>query len=130
MENAGASSSEDRASHAPHEAPAGLRHSVTIPCAEEREGLCQLCGREYRVWVAASPLWNAVVRGGSINGDEEFAFLCADCFMGLAEDRGIAAIFRVRADGVTAPLEMVTPSGRIWDDSRFMWVDQKVADSL
>jgi hypothetical protein len=59
-----------------------------------------------------------VVRGGSINGDEEFAFLCADCFMGLADDRGIAAVFQLRAER-SIPLETVTPSGRVWNDAEF-----------
>jgi hypothetical protein len=85
-----------------------------------REGLCQLCNREYRGWVAASPLWNCVVRGGSINGNETYEFLCANCFMEIAEDSGIASCFQLRA-ATTANLETVTPSGRVWDDRDFLW---------
>lgn len=85
---------------------------------EKREGLCELCGREYRVWAAASPLWNAVIRGGSINGEEDFNYLCADCFMSLAVDRRIAASFQLRAEQTIA-LETVTPSGRVWNDADF-----------
>lgn len=92
--------------------------SADLQSGVKREGLCEICDREYRVWAAASPLWNAVVRGGSINGDEEFAYLCADCFMGLAEDRGIAAVFQLRAEPI-ASLETVTPSGRVWNDAEF-----------
>jgi len=116
MKNMGASPDGDRATHEPSLGSRPLR--VSVPSAEKREGLCELCGRSYRVWAAASPLWNAVVRGGSINGDEEHAYLCADCFMGLAEDRGIASLFQVRAEQ-TIPLETVTPSGRVWDDAGF-----------
>ena len=89
----------------------------------KREGLCELCGREYRVWAAASPLWNAAVRGGCINGDEQFDYLCADCFMGLAEDSGAASVFRVTAERISDDVQMVTPSGRKWDHIEFRWLD-------
>jgi hypothetical protein len=85
------------------------------------EGKCECCGRAYRDWVAASPIWNAVIRGGSINGDEEYNFLCADCFMGLAEDRGIAAAFYVDAERVRDGLETTTPSGRVWSAAARVW---------
>jgi hypothetical protein len=87
----------------------------------KREGLCELCGHEYRVWAAASPLWNAVVRGGSINGKESHAYLCANCFMEMAEDSGIASLFQLRAIK-SVELETVTPSGRAWDDRQFLWM--------
>jgi hypothetical protein len=96
--------------------------------AEIREGLCELCGQEYRCWAAASPLWNAVVRGGSIDGEEEYAFLCADCFMGLAEDRNIATAFQLRA-AQSIPLEMTTPSGRVWNDEAFRFDEKEVVQS-
>jgi hypothetical protein len=82
--------------------------------AERREGLCERCEREYRPWAAASPLWNAVVRGGCINGREEYAFLCANCFMELAEQRGIATRFHLDGEALV-PLQTVTPSGRVWN---------------
>lgn len=88
---------------------------------EKREGRCELCSREYRVWVAASPLWNAVVRGGCINGEEQFNYLCAGCFMGLAEDMGVASFFCLTAVYST-DLQTVSPSGRVWDEEQFLWV--------
>ena len=81
------------------------------------EGVCEDCHRAYRVWTADSPLWNAVMRGGSINGDEPTAMLCADCFMSRCEDAGIAQVFTVGAEKVNVELETVTPSGRVWNDA-------------
>jgi hypothetical protein len=92
---------------------------------EPRELLCEICGREHRPWAAASPLWNAVVRGGSIDGHEEYEFLCANCFMELAEDRGIASLFRLTA-AKSIELETVTPSGRVWSDRHFLWMPPKI----
>jgi hypothetical protein len=89
-----------------------------------REGLCERCNREYRGWSAASPLWNAVVRGGSINGNEAYAFLCPNCFTEMAEDSGIASCFQLRASK-TSHLQMVTPTGRVWDDQQFLWVEKQ-----
>jgi hypothetical protein len=88
---------------------------------EKREGLCELCDREYQPWSAASPLWNAVVRGGSINGEEEFAYLCADCFMRLAANRRVATGFQLDAAVSLIALETVTPSGRRWNAGTFRY---------
>jgi hypothetical protein len=83
---------------------------------------CNRCKRGNAVWSASSPLWNAVMRGGSINGDPRFNDLvCATCFMELAEEMGIASHFRVTAEQVNAELETTTPSGRTWDEDMFMW---------
>lgn len=103
---------------APQELDPNPAFAADLQSGVKREGLCEICDREYRVWAAASPLWNAVVRGGSINGDEEFNYLCSNCFMGLAEDRGIASLFQVRA-AQSVPLETVTPTGRVWNDAGF-----------
>lgn len=86
------------------------------------EGLCEHCGRKYRVWSAASPIWNATVRGGECGANEEFGFLCANCFMELAEDRGVATLFRVTAER-TRPLDAKTADGRVWSDEHFQWVN-------
>jgi hypothetical protein len=91
----------------------------------ERER-CNRRGRDYRMWSAPSPLWNAVMRGGCINGPWEYGeMICANCFMEIAEDRGIANTFRVSADNVKVPLQTVTPSGRVWDDRRGLWIEQR-----
>jgi uncharacterized protein YfdQ (DUF2303 family) len=85
---------------------------------------CKRCGRGNAVWSAASPLWNAVIRGGSIDGDSQYDdMVCATCFMQLAEEQGIATKFRVTAEEASVELETTTPSGRVWDEQRFLWVD-------
>jgi hypothetical protein len=64
------------------------------------------------------------MRGGCINGPWEFGeLICANCFMELAEDRGIANTFRVEADNVKVQLQTVTPSGRIWDEKGRLWIE-------
>ncbi len=88
---------------------------------------CHRCGGVNPAWSAPSPLWNAVMRGGSINGEPIYNdMVCATCFMLLAEERGIASLFKVAAQVVNVPLETVTPSGRTWDDSAWLWVEPKV----
>jgi len=85
------------------------------------ESTCQRCGGPNRVWYAPSPLWNEVMRGGSINGDEEYGIVCPTCFMVLAEERGIAGCWRLDARDVHVELETVTPSGRRWDVEADRW---------
>lgn len=84
---------------------------------------CKRCGRRNPSWSAPSPLWNAVMRGGSVDGPPEYGdMVCATCFMVLAEEKGIACGFRVVADVVHVELETVTPSGRAWDTESGMWL--------
>jgi hypothetical protein len=62
------------------------------------------------------------MRGGCINGESLFNdMVCAACFMALAEASGVATMFRVTADQVHVPLQTVTPSGRVWDDQKWLW---------
>lgn len=90
----------------------------------ERAEQCRCCGHKNATWFAPSPLWNAVMRGGCIDGEQLFDdMVCAACFMVLATEKGIAAIFRVEAVLVNAPLQTTTPSGRVWSDSRGLWID-------
>jgi hypothetical protein len=92
---------------------------------ERREGRCDRCEREYCAnWSADSPLWNAVVRGGCINGREEYRFLCPNCFMELAEDRGIVSMFAISGEALV-PLQTVTPSGRVWNQKTRMFEGRK-----
>lgn len=85
---------------------------------------CKRCGSRNPSWSAPSPLWNAVMRGRSINGEPEWDDLvCMTCFTILAEDKGIACLFRVTADVVKVELETVTPSGRTWNDDEQRWVE-------
>lgn len=83
---------------------------------------CHRCGRGNTVWGAPSPLWNAVMRGGSIAGEPKYGDLvCATCFMALAEEAGVASHFKVFAERVNVELETVTPSGRVWNEDRQLW---------
>ncbi|GAA0738601.1 hypothetical protein Drose_04375 [Dactylosporangium roseum] len=86
------------------------------------EAICHRCGGPNIAWSAPSPLWNSVMRGGSINGEEEFdGIVCPPCFARLAEERGIAELWRFSAGRVHVELETVTPSGRTWDDATWLW---------
>jgi hypothetical protein len=83
---------------------------------------CRRCGHDNPAWSAPSPLWNAAMRGGCINGEWEFGeLICASCFMVLAEERGVASLFRVTAEVVNVELQTVTPSGRVWNPGTWLW---------
>lgn len=89
---------------------------------EHPEAQCHRCGRQFIGWVAPSPLWNAVMRGGSINGNEPFrGIICPSCFADLAQQAGIASGWRFHATEVSAELETVTPSGRVWNEKTWMF---------
>lgn len=85
------------------------------------ESYCHRCKRAFIWWSAPSPLWNQVVRGGDIGGDETFQVLCPCCFADLAEEQGIASFWRFTADRVHVPLQTVTPGGSVWNETRQMW---------
>ncbi len=88
------------------------------------ESMCHRCGGPNRPWSAPSPLWNEVMRGGSINGDEIYhGIVCPTCFMVLAEEKGVADLWHLHPRRVHVDLEIVTPSGRVWDDKTWMWVE-------
>lgn len=83
---------------------------------------CNRCGGRNIQWSAPSPLWNEVMRGGSINGIPLFNdCVCPICFVLLAEEQGIASRWRLHAERVAVPLETVTPTGRIWDEKTWLW---------
>lgn len=90
------------------------------------EAFCGRCGGTNPQWVAPSPLWNAVMRGGSINGGQELCggIVCPSCFANLATEAGIANDWRLTAEDVRAPLETVTPSGRVWNSETWLWEDK------
>ena len=108
---------------------ARVRGRRRISAALESEALrdtemCERCGRGSAVWSAQSPLWNEVIRGGSINGEPMYNdMVCASCFMELAEGQGVATKFRVTAEDVAVELETTTPSGRVWDENSLLWVE-------
>lgn len=94
---------------------------MNIP-AEHDEAFCHRCGGPNTVWFAPSPLWNAIMRGGSINGIEDFdGIICPGCFTQLGEARGVAKVWRLWAETVLVDLETVTPSGRVWDEATQLW---------
>lgn len=120
---------EDAALHLPNDVLGRLRAKLdgAVPAPRQQVGSaedCKRCGRPNTLWFAQSPLWNAVMRGGSIDGEPIYDdMVCATCFMELAEEAGIADGFQVTAKRVHVELETVTPSGRVWDEYRFRWVE-------
>lgn len=88
------------------------------------EHKCDKCGGNNPLsWFADSPLWNEVMRGGDISAQDEYSFICPNCFMQLAIDKGIADMFRVWSPSPLVKLKTATPSGRVWDEEKFKWVD-------
>lgn len=94
---------------------------------EVPETRCGRCFGPNRVWVAPSPLWNQVMRGGDINGAESCGIVCPTCFMILAEQQGVAEFWRLSAERVHVGLQGVTPSGRVWNEQTWMWESGKTA---
>lgn len=93
-----------------------------IAANEHPEESCRRCGGPNVSWSAPSPLWNAVMRGGSIDGPwEHDELVCPTCFAVLAEERGVATGWRLDATDVAVQLETVTPSGRVWDANSWLW---------
>lgn len=81
------------------------------------------------MWFAPSPLWNEIMRGGSINGTEEFSgIVCPTCFAVLAEEAGIAFHWRLDALDIRVGLELVTPSGRRWNPVAGIWETSPASD--
>jgi hypothetical protein len=87
--------------------------------------LCNRCGGENVIWATPSPLWNLVMRGNDINGDPKWGDLvCIRCFVVLAEEAGVRpSRWRLTADPEPEGLIYETPSGRVWDRDRWLWVD-------
>lgn len=87
------------------------------------EDTCNNCGKPFIEWSAPSPLWNEVMRGGHIGGQElHRGVVCPSCFMAEAERQGIAINWRVTAATITRPLQTTLPDGRVWDETSFLWV--------
>lgn len=92
--------------------------------AEDLERWCRRCGGLNAPWSAPSPLWNLVMRGNDITGDDDHAgIVCLVCFVLLAQQRAGARCWRLYPEQVDAELTTVTPSGRIWDADRWLWVE-------
>jgi hypothetical protein len=62
------------------------------------------------------------MREGSIAGPWRWhEIICPLCFVELGEQQDIGRGWRLDAKEVLVPLETVTPSGRIWDESKGLW---------
>jgi len=86
------------------------------------ESYCHRCGGPNISWSAPSPLWNQVMRGGSINGEWQWdEIICPICFVMLAEEAGIADFWVLSAERVHVELETVTPGGSVWDETIQRW---------
>lgn len=86
------------------------------------EQICRRCGGANVGWRAPSPLWNQVMRGDDINGEELLGgIVCPTCFAILAERAGIAMSWRLEAQRVHVELATTTPSGRVWNPQTWLW---------
>ena len=96
-----------------------------------QEDFCHRCGGPNPTWSAASPLWNEVMRGGDINADHEpfDGIVCPLCFIALAQEKGIADFWWLDAQFTNVPLQTVTPSGRVWNRTTFMYEDEPPTDN-
>lgn len=88
--------------------------------------ICHRCGGENVRWSAPSPLWNKVMRGNDINGEPRYGDLvCIRCFIVLAFEAGIDGTWRVGLDPEPEGMIYETPSGRVWDQVRGLWVEPR-----
>ncbi len=86
---------------------------------------CRRCDGQNVMWSAQSPLWNYVMRDNDINGDPKFDDLvCIPCFISLAIEVGLPEHgWQLRLRPEPAGLIYETPSGRVWDEELFLWVE-------
>lgn len=88
------------------------------------ETRCHRCGGPNIAWAAPSPLWNEVMRDGDISADDDYdGIVCPTCFATIAEQAGIAGLWQFTARRVNRELTTVTPSGRVWDERAWLWID-------
>lgn len=84
------------------------------------EDYCHRCGGPNVHWAAPSPLWNAVMRP---DGPESpwlwQEIICPVCFAGLAQEAGVAFIWRLYA--VDADVPQGASDGRIWNPDTWLW---------
>jgi hypothetical protein len=84
---------------------------------------CHRCGGENSEWSTPSPLWNLVMRGGSINGESLYGdMVCVGCFVLQATlIAGVSGHWRLTVTPEPPGLETVTPSGRTWNPETWLW---------
>lgn len=86
--------------------------------------VCNRCGGENVTWSAPSPLWNIVMRGNDISGTPLWGDLvCMRCFAVLAHEAGLDGRWRLSLNPEPEGLVKETPSGRVWDADRWLWID-------
>lgn len=94
------------------------------------EDFCHRCLGPNVSWCAPSPLWNYVMRGDDINGSEPFdGIVCLTCFAILAQDALAGDMWRLEPQRVTVPLKTTTPSGRVWNPSKWLWEPSTSTDN-
>lgn len=100
------------------------REVVDEPATEMIGENCHRCGGANVNWSAASPLWNYVMRGNDINGECLFDDLvCMRCFIILAAEAGLPTVgWRLTLVPEPPGLVYATPSGRVWNSEKFLWV--------
>lgn len=86
---------------------------------------CSRCGGENVVWSAPSPLWNLVMRDNDINAKDRYGFACIRCFIVCADEAGLVGRWRVWLNPEPEGALYVTPSGRVWDAERWLWVEPR-----
>jgi hypothetical protein len=80
----------DAAEQRGSEADSGGTAELSPVVGNDDEMVCARCERRHGVvWSAPSELWNAVMRRGVRGFPDEFGFCCPNCFMQLADERGI-----------------------------------------
>lgn len=83
---------------------------------------CRRCGGANVSWAAPSPLWNLVMRDGSIDGVALFAdMVCIGCFADLARQSGVTGRWRLTVTPDPPGLVTVSPTGRVWNPQTWLW---------
>lgn len=91
--------------------------------SDHPENVCNRCGGPNVSWCAPSPLWNYVMRGGTIDGDWQYGeLICPMCFVALAQEKGIDVSWRVSPVApIDLDLQTVLPDGREWNPKTWLW---------
>lgn len=104
-----------------------VAHIATLPEEQFIPERCKRCEYDNPSWSAESPLWNYVMRGNDIDGDAQFGdMVCIRCFIELAIEAGLPDHgWRLTLDPAPEGLKYETPSGRVWDKEKFLWVEKE-----
>lgn len=90
-----------------------------------REGLCQVCDRDYPVWFAPNPLWNRVMRDGVRAKGDMYAFICPTCFANIADEQnGEPLTWTMFEDGKFEEYQRVELH-QAWTDKNALWESEE-----